>query len=412
MAFAWMTRLLGRDQSLVQKTIALSTRLVGGAGEAGGTIVAQELAKCCAALAGDELLEYFRWLVSDLAPDEASLMPAAKAYVAAPNVINAARLAAAAEPRRQELLRRLNTAPGGTAQIVALRGRLLRLLRQHPELQPLDLDMRHLLASWFNRGFLELRRVDWNTSAAVLEKLIEYEAVHAIRDWDDLRRRLAGDRRCYGFFHPALPGEPLIFVEVALTNRLSDAIGPLLDPPPAGGQAGATSTAVFYSISNCQPGLRGIGFGNFLIKQITQDLKAETPSLRVFATLSPVPGLRRWLEAGGQDLGDDLAQLCAMYLTGVQPNGEPGLSRDPVASFHLANGARLERINVDADQSAKGQAESRGVMVNYRYIAGSITENHEAFVERGEVKVSQPVASLLKSSTIYTEKARSLRNTA
>ncbi|WP_419815378.1 malonyl-CoA decarboxylase domain-containing protein [Glacieibacterium sp.] len=400
MAFAWMSRLLGRDQSQLQKAIELSKRLVSGAGETGGTIVAQELANCTAALNDEELFQYFRWLVDDMAPDQPVLLVAAQAYVSEPSTLNAARLTEAAEPRRQELLRRLNTAPGGTARIVALRGKLLTLLKAHPELKPLDIDMKHLLASWFNRGFLELRRVDWNTPAAILEKLIVYEAVHAIDGWDDLRGRLAADRRCYGFFHPALPGEPLIFVEVALTNRISDAIAPLLDHPPAGREASPETTAIFYSISNCQPGLRGIGFGNFLIKQITQNLRAETPSLRVFATLSPVPGFRRWLDAGGQQLGTGLARLCAMYLSGVQADGTPGPSRDPVANFHLSNGARLDRINEGADLSAKGQAESCGVMVNYRYVATAIEENHMAFVERGEVRVSPAVARLLRSSTI------------
>jgi len=401
-----MTRLLGRDQNRLQRVIELSRQLVGGAGEAGGTVVAQELARCCALLGDDELLDYFRWLVSEMAPDQALLVTVASAYVAEPSAFNAARLAEAVEPRRQELLRRLNTAPGGTAQIVALRAKLLAMLKAHPDLKPLDLDVRHLLASWFNRGFLELRRVDWSTSAAVLEKLIAYEAVHEIKGWDDLRGRLAGDRRCYGFFHPALPGEPLIFVEVALTNRISDRIAPLLDNPDARAAVATTSTAIFYSISNCQPGLRGIGFGNFLIKQITQDLKTATPSLRVFATLSPVPGFRRWLEAGGQELGQGLARLCAMYLTGVQPDGTPGRSHDPVANFHLTNGARLERVNEAADMSTKGQAESCGVMVNYRYIASSIAQNHAAFVERGEVRVSTTVASLLRSSTINPSRPR------
>ena len=400
MAFAWMIRLLGRDQSQLQKAIELSKRLVSGAGETGGTVVAQELSKSCALLGDDELLRYFRWLIDEMLPDQPVLLSAAKAYVADPSPLNAAQLGEAAEPRRQELLRRLNTAPGGTARIVALRGKLLTVLKQHPELKPLDVDMRHLLASWFNRGFLELRRVDWNTPAAVLEKLIEYEAVHAIDGWDDLRRRLAADRRCYGFFHPALPGEPLIFVEVALTNRISDAIGLLLDHPVAGRETGAPTTAIFYSISNCQPGLRGIGFGNFLIKQITQDLRAETPSLRVFATLSPVPGFRRWLDTGGQKLDTSPARLCAMYLTGIQPDGSAGRSRDPVANFHLSNGARLDRINVAADLSAKGEAESGGLMVNYRYVAAAIEENHEAFVERDEVRISPSVARLLRSSTI------------
>jgi len=384
----------------VQRAIALSLKLISRVGEAEGTRVASTLAASCGALGDADCLAFFHWLVSELGPDEARLTAAAAAYLAAPDAASAALLTVAAEPRRQELLRRLNTASGGTALIVAMRGRLLAMLRAHPELAPLDADLRHLLASWFNRGFLELRRIDWNTPAAILEKLMAYEAVHAIRDWDDLRGRLGGDRRCYGFFHPALPGEPLIFVEVALTDRISDAIGPLLDHPPMRTEHRAPTTAIFYSISNCQPGLRGISFGNFLIKQITMDLKAETPSLEVFATLSPVPGFRRWLDACGyvpppHPPGEELVRLCAQYLSGRQPEGARGVPRDPVATFHLSNGARVERINADADRSAKGEAESFGIMVNYRYLPESLAANHERFVERGAVATSPEVAALL-----------------
>ena len=394
MRLPWRRRSVGKGEP-VKRAIGLSLKLISRAGEAEETHVANMLATLCCALEDADCLAFFQWLVSDLGPDQAGLTTAAAAYLATPDPASAASLTTAAEPRRQELLRRLNTASGGTALIVAMRGRLLAMLRAHPELAPLDADLRHLLASWFNRGFLELRRINWGTTAAILEKLIAYEAVHAIRDWDDLRGRLGGGRRCYGFFHPALPGEPLIFVEVALTDRISDAIGPLLDHPPMRTEHRAPTTAIFYSISNCQPGLRGISFGSSLIKQIIGDLKAETPSLKVFATLSPVPGFRGWLEACGHPPEEDLVQLCAQYLSGLQPDGSQGVPQDPVATFHLSNGARVDRINADADRSAKGAAESHGIMVNYRYLPKTLAVNHECFVERGTVAISPKIAALL-----------------
>ena len=384
-----------RQPAPLERAIALSERLVTRAGEADGTRVATALAGTVASLNPPALLAYFRWLVSDCGPPPTELLAAAGAYVAEPNVANAARVTRAAEPARQELLRRINTASGGTALIVGLRATLLGLLTDHPELEPLEADMRHLLASWFNRGFLKLRRIDWHTSAAILEKLIAYEAVHTIASWDDLRGRLGGDRRCYGFFHPELPEEPLIFIEVALTDSISDAIAPLLAHPPERSEPPAPTTAIFYSISNCQRGLRGISFGNFLIKQIAAELKAETPSLETFATLSPVPGFRRWLDARGRGPGDDLAALCATYLT----TGKA----DPVGAFHLANGARLERINLNADLSEKGRRQSYGVMVNYRYLADAIEANHEAFVGRDKVATSSTVKALRKRGVALNE---------
>jgi malonyl-CoA decarboxylase len=386
-----------------ERALRLSRQLISRAGQAEGTKVANELAATLLSLSAEELLNFFHWLVSDLAPEPEQLMEAASSYVAQPNVAAAARLTRAAEPRRQELLRRLNTASGGTALIVSLRERLLSELRRHPELEPLEWDMRHLLASWFNRGFLKLRRVDWNTPAAILEKLIAYEAVHAIRDWDDLRGRLEGERRCYAFFHPSLRDDPLIFIEVAFTRTMSSTVAPLLEADSEREGAAPPKFAIFYSISNCQRGLRGISFGNFLIKQIVEELRVENPSLEVFATLSPVPGFRAWLdEAGLSDAENsdshgrnDLITRCAIYLTG--DSGSQG--RDPVASFHLANGARLERINCGADLSDKGRLQSCGLMVNYRYFPDEIEENHEAFVERGEVRMSPQIRALVQNGS-------------
>ena len=422
----------------------LAEALLSERGEASGAAVARELSESIAALPPADRPAFLAFLAEGFVPDAEALRAAAEAYVAAPSAEGASRLAEVAEPPRQELLRRMNMAPGGTAGLVAMREEVLGLLRQHPGLRPLDSDLRHLFASWFNRGFLQLRRIDWQTPAAVLEKLIDYEAVHEIQGWDDLRRRLAPDRRCFGFFHPALPGEPLIFVEVALVEGLAAAVQPLLAPSAtdaeARAQAATADTAIFYSISNCQEGLRGISFGNFLIKQVVEELKAELPQLTRFSTLSPVPGFRRWLERQMQPPADDAAsapvftpeeaalltaetgeadaaaafraltageewlateraemlrapllRLCATYLT--RPNSGRGI--DPVARFHLGNGARLERVNWRGNASPRGLRESCGVMVNYLYDPDAIEANHEAFVRSGQVARAPAVDALM-----------------
>ncbi|KRQ99888.1 decarboxylase [Bradyrhizobium valentinum] len=331
-------------------------------------------------------------------------------------------MAQAADPPRQELLRRMNMATGGTSALVAMRKELTAHLRDEPALKSLDGDLKHLFASWFNRGFLELRRIDWQSPAALLDKLIAYEAVHEIQGWDDLRRRLAPDRRCFAFFHPALPGEPLIFVEVALVQGLAGAVQPLLvqdgDDDAARQRAQRADTAIFYSISNCQDGLRGVSFGNFLIKQVVEELKAELPHLTRFSTLSPVPGFRRWLTGALADAGEAetaaLAELktdgwwrdasrsealrpwlmrhCATYLT-RQVSSKPPI--DPVARFHLGNGARLERINWLGNAAPRGIEESFGIMVNYLYDHGTIEANHETFAHDGTVVRSSDVDALL-----------------
>jgi len=424
----------------------LAETLLSERGEASGAAVARELHAALRNLDPADQTAFYRFLADRFGPDVNTLRAAAEAYLADATAERAVRLAAAAEPPRQELLRRMNMAPGSTAALVRMRQELLGMLRADPALRVLDSDLRHLFASWFNRGFLELRRIDWQTPAAVLEKLIAYEAVHEIQGWDDLRRRLDADRRCFAFFHPALPGEPLIFVEVALVQGLAAAVQPLLsrDSPP--GDLAQADTAIFYSISNCQEGLRGISFGNFLIKQVVEELKAELPQITRFSTLSPVPGFRRWLEqrldsagteaanadaavfsedeakrlvtaAGGilvdaidafrtligegewwrdpdrvEVLRAPLLRLCATYLT--RPS--KGVSAiDSVARFHLGNGARLERINWLGNTSVRGIKESFGLMVNYLYDPDAIEANHEAFVHSGKVAHSAQIDTLL-----------------
>ena len=402
----------------------LAEALQSERGEASGAVVARELHAVVRLLTAEDRHEFQRFLATEFAPDAAVLRAAAEAYLSAPTAEAAALLAQAADPPRQELLRRMNMATGGTSALVAMRKEIAGRLRDEPALKLLDGDLKHLFASWFNRGFLELRRIDWQSPAAVLEKLIAYEAVHEIHGWDDLRRRLAPDRRCFAFFHPALPDDPLIFVEVALVDGLAGAVQPLLvqdnDNDAALARAARADTAIFYSISNCQDGLRGISFGNFLIKQVVEELKAELPHVSRFSTLSPIPGFRLWLakrsastsdpeaasltqlatDAGWLDLPQSdslkplIMRLCATYLTHHASAQEPA---DPVARFHLGNGARLERINWHGNSAPRGIQESFGIMVNYLYDLETIESNHEAFVKEATVVRSAEVDALLAS---------------
>ena len=403
--------------------IALCDALLSGRGEASGTAMAREVLDQYHELDPAGQLSFFRALVRDFGPDREKLAQAIAAWQAQPGDGNGTHLHFASEPRRQELIRRLNRAPGGTEDLVAMRADLLTLMDGHKDLAALDHDVVHLLGSWFNRGFLVLRRIDWSTPANILEQIIRYEAVHEIRDWDDLRRRIDPvDRRCYAFFHPALPDAPLIFVEVPLTETIPQAIAPLLAVDRQPVPAERARTAVFYSISNTQRGLGGISFGNFLIKQVVEELRRELPKLDTFVTLSPVPGFMQWLQqAKDVPLSDEdravlkhleeprwfenediIAQLRAVleplaayyFLRARTPKGRV---IDSVARFHLGNGARLERINWLGDLSPKGMRESAGIMVNYLYRLDDIEENHEAFVNNGEVVASNSVKKLLKN---------------
>src|SRR6202035_594596 len=305
----------------VDRAKQLAATLLSERGEASGAQVSRELQHVLRALDADDRHSFRCYLATEFQPDKAALRTAAERYLADTTAEAAAALAQAADPPRQELLRRMNTAPGRTGALIAMRSELTAHLHDEPELKLLDADLRHLFASWFNRGFLELRRIDGQSPAAVLEKLIAYEAVHEIRGWDDLRRRLAPDRRCFAFFHPALPDDPLIFVEVALVEGLAGAVQPLLvqdsDDDAARNRAARAATAIFYSISNCQDGLRGISFGNFLIKQVVEELKSELQHLTRFSTLSPVPGFRRWLTKRLASTGDPAAALLARIETGA-----------------------------------------------------------------------------------------------
>jgi malonyl-CoA decarboxylase len=409
-------------------------RLLSERGEANGPAIAQGIVERIDALADEPRARFFDHLARDFSPDPKAVLASAQAYAREPGAEQLMRLTQVTEPPRQELFRRLNRAPGGTAAIVRLRRALLERLPKQPQLQAVEADLLHLLSSWFNAGFLQMRRVDWSSPAQLLEQIIRHEAVHEIDGWDDLRRRLQPDRRCFAFFHPQLPDEPLIFVEVALVGEMAGAIAPLIDkksPPLA---SDTFKVAVFYSISNCQPGLRNVSLGNFLIKRVADELKRELPQLKTFCTLSPIPSLLPWLakaarfddlpgikppqvERAEQSLatlrkacGDDLAglthantlyalpaaahqalwRLAALHLVCASPTARG----DPVARFHLDNGARLERLNANANLSANGLKQSAGLMVNYLYDLARIETCHDSFVH-GRVVHSRALSALL-----------------
>jgi malonyl-CoA decarboxylase len=403
--------------------IQLCEALLSGRGEASGTAMAREVLDRYHHLDEAGRLSFFGELARNYGPDRERLAHAIEIWRAQPNDDDASDLHFASEPRRQELIRMLNRAPGGTSELVAMRADLLDHLNGNKDLAALDRDVVHLLASWFNRGFLVLRKIDWSTPANILEKIIRYEAVHEIRDWNDLRRRIDPiDRRCYAFFHPALVDEPLIFVEVALTEAIPGAIAPLLAEDRQLVPIERARTAVFYSISNTQRGLGGISFGNFLIKQVVEELRRELPKLENFVTLSPVPGFMHWVkQASDVPVSDDgrtlleqmekpdwfkNAELAAQLRTVLEPlaayyflkaRTPKGRLIDSVARFHLGNGARLERIDWLGDLSSKGLRESAGFMVNYLYRLDDIEKNHEAYANQGTVAASSAVKKLLKT---------------
>ncbi|NCX39957.1 MAG: decarboxylase [Burkholderiaceae bacterium] len=425
------TRFLSRATSAVR-------RLVSERGESNAVSMALDVISNYRKLNAEQRPKFFAMLAEQFNIDAEQLTKAAQSFAADPNARNYIRLQKISESPRQELLRRLNRAPGGTAAVVEMRRDLLTLLNKKPEFMGLDYDMRHLLSSWFNPGFLKMHRVDWKSPAEILEKIIAHEAVHAIDGWDDLRRRLQPDRRCFAFFHPQLPDEPLIFVEVALLPEIPVAIMPLVDKKSTPvEQSNQFKVAAFYSISNCESGLRGVSMGNFLIKRVAEQLHAEFPGLKTFVTLSPIPGLMEWITAGahlgdlpssdkikpavrkarddalellklnGSNWMDKLGKawhpdqcserekaaymaLTAIYLTTVTP------SRDgnSVAKFHLGNGAKLHQINWAGDLSKNGLRQSAGLMVNYLYDLSSVEENHERFVN-GEMIYSRSVSKLM-----------------
>lgn len=414
------------------EVLRLAEALLSERGEVSGARVGAELLAAYRNLSPSGREAFFDLLADSFIPDPDQVAIAAEAYRRSPSSTTLARLHAATEPMRQELFRRLNLAEGGTAALIKMRRDLLKTLREHPDRSGIDSDLQHLFRSWFNGGFLVLRRIDWRTSAVVLERLIQYEAVHQIQGWDDLRRRLEADRRCYAFFHPALPEEPLIFIEAALTERVSSTVRPLLDPKADVLDPKLARCAIFYSITHCQEGLRGVSFGSLLIKQVVEDLRRSFPKMKTFATLSPIPDFRKWLAetASGktgvaedrvgdflarvdsgdiaptgsspEDIKDELVRLCAYYLTHARKDKLP---HDPVARFHLANGARLDRLNWLADVSEAGIRRSFGVMANYVYDLDDLERNHEAFAREYHVVASRDIERLARQSMLAARPA-------
>jgi len=422
-----------KDSTVAPRLGTLCRALLSGVGEATGTALSREVLREYQKLDAKGRLSFFEMLAVEFGPDPVAVRAAADQYLASQDQDALLALIAAVEPPRQELFRRINMAPNGTAALVEMRAQLLAVLPDHPGLKVVDADLKHLLGSWFNRGFLQLQRITWSSPAELLEKLIRYDMVQTIRSWDDLRRRLAADRRCYAFFHPALPEEPLIFLEVALVHGIADRVTPLLDDhaPVLSGQE--ADTAMFISINSTQAGLRGLSFGNLLIKQVAEDLRRELPRLKHFATLSPLPGFAATLRAAAAGTDPDFtrARLDALLKEHastlksanadqspadvlMQLLDDPGTERgriegplqtlvlaylgqvtrnskryDPVARFHLSNGARLERINLFADDSSQRREESFGVMVNYLYDPEHVIANHEQFVGQGHVVMSR-----------------------
>lgn len=412
----------------IQRT---ALKLLSERGEANARSIASKFVEQFKLLNKSEQLNFFEFMAQKFSPDPIDVLHAAQRYVDKPDDESLVTLFKVVEPARQELLRRINRAPDGTQTIVQMRERLLEHVKSKAGLKAVDADMQHLLNSWFNPGFLELHEITWSSPALLLEKIIQHESVHAIDGWDDLRRRLQPDRRCYAFFHPQLPAEPLIFVEVALVSAISKQVGPLLDKKSESLDSKKFKTAIFYSISNCQPGLRGVSLGNFLIKRVAEKILQDIPSVKTFCTLSPVPGFNKWLDslpgsAALANLEDKkgrvatalqiihkdgdwtkriakgwspdqatpeekaaLMHLCFVYLTQFVHTS----SGDAVAKFHLTNGAKLHDINWAADLSKKGLAQSSAIMVNYLYELGSVEENHEKFVKK-EVVFNRSLTSL------------------
>jgi malonyl-CoA decarboxylase len=456
-------RLFGRmpdkDQEQIG-TLSLNTaaqqqlreRFAECAAERGGVVSARQravdLGRIYSRLDEDGRCAYLRLLALEFGPARAPVDQALAAWSQAiqPEARAAAELAMreALRSQRIKILTQFSAIPNGVKLLVEMRDDMLRMLKKAPELAVVESELFSLLGTWFDVDFLQLRRISWNSPAALLEKLIQYEAVHQIRSWADLRNRLDSDRRCYGLFHPRMPDEPLIFVEVALTDGLSDNIQALLDEAAPPLEPARANSAMFYSISNTQPGLRGLSFGNFLIKRVVDDLARDFPQLKTFSTLSPIPGFMAWLkrqhailepieqarrESAASPLAADkqlptvgwlasgawhrdaatvtqlqplLMQACARFLVQQKTQGKleekaQVLPLDPVARFHLVNGARIERINWMGDTSDKGWRQSAGMMVNYLYRKGELEANHEKLMARGSVCISRAVRALLQA---------------
>ena len=406
---------VGADEVTINE---LLEKLMGTIGEVSGIVTARQLLDRYTELSDEQKLDFFQHLEKSYNADESLVRDAFKRYSRNPSSASLNVLSKTAEPKRHELLRRLNSTPDATHDLVEMRTDLLKCLADDQDLKSVDDDFIRLFTSWFGRGFLVLQTINWSTSAAILDRIIRYEAVHEIKDWDDLRSRIdPPNRRCFAFFHPALTDEPLIFVEVALSVGVPNSIASILETEVPSVDVNVDyTTATFYGISNCQPGLKNISFGNFLIKQVVQELQVEFPSIKSFVTLSPVPGFQSWLTSQIGDVFKELRDLQSElnqtaksaesvrinselirkavfnYLTKVKKGKYPA---DPVARFHLGNGASIYQLNVGADLSVKGLDQSWGTMVNYLYDLNDIEENHEFYATEGEIKFNDKLKALL-----------------
>ena len=371
-------------------------------GEVSSLVFAEHLSNLIEELNDKEFIKFFDNVLEKYDIDSQALLKATNEYTKNKTQNNLEIISQLSEPRWRELFRRLNTISEGTLKLVRLRERIRLLKKESPNLRFFDRSLLILFKYWFNPSFLVLESIDWTTPANILEKIIAYEAVHEINSWDDLRARLAPkDRKCFAFFHPLMPNEPLIFVEVALTSNMPESISDIIKIDRSITLDEDINTAVFYSISNCQEGLSGISFGNFLIKQVAHKLKQENDGLDTFVTLSPAPGFVQWLKKKSfdEDVNDEtLLRQALIYLTASDREDE--LPNDPVAKFHLGNGAILERVNLNADLSSKGLTQSKGVMVNYLYNLDTLEENHELFFKSKEVKQSDAIKSFRKKLQI------------
>jgi malonyl-CoA decarboxylase len=402
--------------------------LLSDRGEVPGARLASDVLALYGSLNPQARAIFFEGLVVDFSAEPTAVRRAAEQYLEKLSATTLLEFQRAGEAPRQELFLRLNAARDGTGLLVQMRHHLLEGLRDRASWAVVEADLAHILKSVFNRGLLEFHQIDWETPAPVLEKLMQYEAVHEIRDWQDLRRRLEADRRCYAFFHPAWPTEPIIFAEVALTRGMSARITPLLDPESAVLETEQCDSAIFYSITNCQPGLRGFAFGNALIGRVMDDLRTRLPRLRTFATLSPIPGFRPWLSAlasssnrsasldalmqkvtklstlgsfSGERLSAELEAtllpLCARYLLHAKQGAEPA---DPVARFHLRNGARLRRVNWLSDLSRAGLERAAGLTANYVYSPTNLERNCQTYGRERKVNTTRQLERLSRQADL------------
>jgi len=395
-----------------RNTQALCFALLSQEGDVSGQKLAEIILTRYRAFDDAEKLAFFQFLNEELDIDAKALAALAMDYDRTRSTEAFAKVSDASAAKRRKLLRRLNQPTGATADLVSMRVDLLRLLKDNPDLMRTDLDFVLLLRSWFNRGFLVLKAIDWDAPARLLDKVVAYEAVHEIDDLDDLRRRLSPpDRRCFAFFHPAMPDEPLIFVEVALTKTIPGSVDELLSEDRQPLMVEDARVAAFYSISNCQQGLKGISFGNLLIKQVAKELALAFPQLTHFVTLSPIPRLNAWLATqiddpvigsvaqavlDGEATPEELRAVAARYLTTAKGRG--GQPYDPVTRFHLGNGAEIFDVHANADSSVNGRTQSSGAMVNYLYDLSRVERNHSDFSRDGVVVASKSVTALSKET--------------